>query len=729
MAVTDLTGMAADTELRGLQYKTRSYLFNGRNRMRKCDGLTFNFAGIAGMDFTPALATSGNGPLLGKYRYFVQPVNSRHFNLNGQVVAGIPSALSLEIYANSNSVAVSGIPTHADPQVDYWHVFRNQADAYVDSVEMQVQTFYYVGRVANGNSSFLDDVPDEFLSGLELLRFNQAVPPACQFGELYGERMFLGGFEPVTGTVIFSSDARTITHKEKLVSETGVRLTTSTANGFVVGQTVGVGMTTPDALLDGARVVSQVISSTVFMIEPTTVYATTGSTAAPGLATGYRLQAAVAPPDGMLGAWIRLASDTHRYRVIFQNGSTLITDGPLVPGGSTAYTIYRDPWEVYFTEFGDMEACGLDAFAGLNRRELPGRDHFKGMIAFQGALLVFSPTNIYTIVGKGPQPENVQILPDPLFKGLGCVSGKAICAVDNQAYFMSLRGPCVLDAGASAPRLIGLNLNTDWLDSLDAAEMNLICCGTNGRFVWFSVPVSGGSECSRTFRYDRRGNSWWEETGMFPRFFYTDDGDDGRQGEVYFAQGRLLIQPDSGTKDLVDADISGTLTGKTTLTATDSGTTFPTAAQGLEERVVHFARGLTYLGFRRIISNTNHTLTWSASAAGGGVLALAIGDTYFIGPQRWTWQSKTWEYPGHSKQEDELKLTFESRGAERSVIKTDVLDDVTATVSHESDAQQRSPKLEVNLTNVEYAAILESRNRAVLRHFQVVTTVSEGDQE
>lgn len=580
--MADLTGMDTGARMRGKQYKFRAYCWNGRNRMRKFDGVNWYNSGIARSDFTPSVASIA-GSLTGTYRYYVVPVNSKHFNPLGRVVAGIPSRISAEITVNGAGVRVANIPgTHADSQVDKWYIFRNRSGYYDANLEDEVQDFYYVGSVNVGTTQYDDTTTtDDQLAGAEILRFNQAIPPTFKYGEIYGERMFGCGFDTI---------------------EDG----TATAGGSTVDFT------------------------------------------------------GVSIPDGVVGCWFQKDGEATQYRITARVSSSQVTIDRAFVGTLTngAYRIYRYPWEIYFSEFMDPEAWGPNGEAFRWKREVPGQEPITGIIPFGGSLLVFTATSIYAISGKGPNPEDIKITPDPLFNGLGAVSGDAIFRVDDEVYFLSLRGPAVLRGGA--PQLIGQALDTDWLDCLTATEQALACVGGQDDYVWFCVPRPGETENSRIFRYHRSDGSWWEESGMHPKFFFLDDTDDGQQNRLFFAQGKGVYQPDyspvtfptgapaavyHNQRDMAadgDLVLTGTVTSRTATTLTDSGATFPTTNGGLEQcYVTIYNSDGTIHARRRITSNTGTQLTWSTGyGTGQGDLGNITGYTYAVGARHWLWTTR-----------------------------------------------------------------------------------------
>lgn len=277
--------------------------------------------------------------------------------------------------------------------------------------------------------------------------------------------------------------------------------------------------------------------------------------------------------DGMKGCSFRVNGDDALYVIESVSSATTATIDRVYVGTASGagFTIFREPSEIYFSEFLNVEACGPDSEGLRNKLAVPDKAIITGEITFEGHLLVFSLNSIYGIVGVGPSRTDIQMLTSAIFYGAGAVSGDAVIRVDNEVHFLSRNGPQKLAAfGSSAyvtPDQYGIPLNVDWLDSLTISEMALACAGSDGRDVFYSVPVSGQTLNSKSFRYERSTESWWEETEMCPTRYVRQDGPSGKVDQLYFLQGASIIQPSSGTTDLVTA-----LTGSLTSISKDYGT-------------------------------------------------------------------------------------------------------------------------------------------------------------
>lgn len=270
--------------------------------------------------------------------------------------------------------------------------------------------------------------------------------------------------------------------------------------------------------------------------------------------------------DGCRGCYFQIVGDPQVY-VIDSNTTNQITltgaynttyQGS--PAGAS-YSIFRPSNEINFSEWGDWNGWGRDGEIYRNKRWLPAGVTITGGAVFQGNLLIFTATDIYVIQGQGPNNDDIRILPDPLFRGIGCVSHDTIVHVDNELHWLSWRGPVAIRNGA--PEETGATLNTDWIDTISAANMAGACAGTDDRNIWFSWPslsTAGGTAYnSKTLRYERDTQSWWEETEIHPTLYVRVNSSDGRLDTLHYLQGPWLIRPNFGTTDCVAGPFSGTI--------------------------------------------------------------------------------------------------------------------------------------------------------------------------
>jgi hypothetical protein len=360
-------------------------------------------------------------------------------------------------------------------------------------------------------------------------------------------------------------------------------------------------------------------------------------------------------PDGVLGAWFQKDGEAKKYRIARRTSTTQIKLEEAFVGtlSGANYLISRDNYVIGYTEYLDAEACGRDGEENRYYVEIPEKQRSRGHIVYKGRLLVFTLDRCYWISAiEEDSPDAVAMREDPLWVGVGAVSGDAMCVADGLLYFLSLRGLCVWD-GEGQPKLLD-GLGTNWLDNLAPAQLDFCAVSQDpvtGEIVC-SVPGTGQTENSLEYSFDPATMGFWPDRYTHPGLFTKTRDADGKPILLY-TQGEFIVQRSKGTNDLAPSGtVTGVLTGSTTLSATDSTASFVTTGAGLKEAYIHFFNPLTfaYKGSRRIYSNTGTSVTWSSSGAGGGSLTLATGDRYHIGPVYWSWKTGDVCVPAHAQE-------------------------------------------------------------------------------
>lgn len=732
--VLDLDGMDPSATMRGVQYQNRGFFFNGRNRMRKFDGVDWNLAGITADPFLKPTVTEGD-PDPASYLVTQATVatniatltSAGHPFVNGQSVT-INLDAPFDYYNGVYDVTVPGVGgvntfdyalTHGDAGPD--SVTGKAYDTAALQVGLSGRYRYYIAPVNtlnfNKNGQPVMGVPSDFSDEITVLAHKIVVGniPAT-----HEDPQVTGWYVWRNKSGIFDSGVAEVDQDFFFV-------------GFVpIGETQFIDDTIDDKLSDQDRLRFNLQIPPTFQFGAIFGERMFGAGFKPfaiGAADknsgdGTLIDFSVDVPDGVVGCWFQAAGDPRRYTIIKQTAPKQVQLESEFIGGllDSAYRIYNEPWDIFFSEYEDMEAWGPAGAVFRNKVSVPGHQPVTVLIAYQGNLLAFTPWHIYAIVGKGPDLLDVQIFPDPLYSGLGCVSPDAICLIDNEVYFLTLRGPAVL-RGGGAPELIGGPLRRDWLDSLSNDELLMACAGSDGRHVWFSVPVHGGAGNSKTFRFDRVTQSWFEETGAYPRQFVQEEGDDG-VSVTSFTQGRFLVRPDYGDLDFSGGTYQGAALSHTTTSLTAFGS-FP--ADALEEATVFLFEDGIFKAARRITSASGSTFNWTAAVAfGAGAVTFEIGNIW------WKLRSRLVEVPGHASKNFALHVSLDNPAGGRYVDKTDFVDGIQgAKISIPFFAGGHpigQKKFECSVRDRDYSALFESRTGAAMRQVMLELSVREADK-
>ncbi len=765
MAIT-LSGMDATALWTGVQWADRAYIGNGRNLPRCFDGTAWTLMsiqkynnGVAGnSNFTPTVtdqAIAGN--LIGTYVYYVQPVNSKKKTIAGFNTAGIRSLPSAQISVGTTSagsqILVSGIPaTHADAQVDSWDIYRNIAGDWNSAVGNVGMDFKLIANIPIGTTQYQDNIDDVQLASTFSLRLNCNYAPAAKYMELYGSRIWFAGFDPIsTGTVAKHAASFTLAGSTTAASKT---VTMASTAGVVVGMTVsGTGL---DLY---TYVVSIVVNTSITL---------SVNANATGAGTTLTFDSplvdftSVTLPDGVLGCWFQVTGDVNRYRIVSQVSTTQLTldHGYVGAMPASTYTIFRDPWEIYCTEYQDVEACGPDSEGRRYVFNLPDRKPITGLLTYFDTLLIFTRNDIYMISGQGPHLTDMTLSAHPVYKDVGTPQCRhyggatAVATLGQDIYGLDQnKGPWVMQKGGE-PQFIGYPLLLDWLSGLTDADASIAVCFVKGRryVFYFVTKTTGDTENSKGFRYDIETGNWNEVTGWVPMGAVQDDGDNGYP-DCYMIQAASMFQVYVGTSDIMDQSasaIKGTLTGGSASTATDTGAAFGTSGGGLTEAYVNFfdfsTTPETLVATARILSNTATVLTLQTTGVGAlafvnGYSSLIAGYKYEIGGIWWIWKSKTFEGTPFKNAMAAYNPGVASAGQAMRVFRAYVLFDsalsagATLSLTEFVDGRKRGPHklpadlrvkpFDLNVRATDFALQIESRDGATVRELSVYAAPKE----
>jgi len=731
----DLTGQDGTRTMVGKQYKNRVYCADGRTLPYKYDGVAWTNMGIKKANYpdniilttvvtaNASYSAAGTGQLNGLYVWVLVPVSNKYTTPLGFNIAGIPSYLSTPLTLNAQGADISGIPaTHPDSQVTGWELYRNQAGAWQTGDDAG-QDYKMVAYIPIGTTTFTDNVDDSLLVGQNSVRFNQNFPPAFNCIELYGERLFGAGFDPITtGTATLNT--KTITNKA--LTSNLATITTSGVHGYVVGQIVTVATGSGDPIFDGAHYIVSTPLTTTFTF--TKVNANVTSVAETGTTQVIDF-AGVTLPTGVLGCWFQVTGDSNRYRIIGNYSVTEIAvdrsiGSPTAPALlANTYTIYRDSYQIYFSEYTDVEAWGNDSEGLRNYLEVPGRKNIRGLLTYFGSLLVFSNNDIFVISGQGADRASITMTPHAVYADVGVASQKSIATMKEQIWFLSRDGLYMMQGGGE-PQLISYRILSDWLLKLNDADLSVACVGCQkNRYVYVSVPAnSGDTENGKHYTYDSLLDKWEEETGKHPGGYYADDGDNGFP-DMFYYQGASIFQPLQGSTDVTTTVLTGTVTTvNSTTQITDSAAAFPTTNGGVVEAYIEFFNSNNVSqGRRRISANTATTVSWSATAVGGGALAVTLGWSYRIGHIHWAWKSKTLEDPGHQARAIFLHIVFDSYAspATSHITITEFVDGVARSTQNYMPVDEQTKRFELDSRAHSYAVQVESWDGAAVREISL----------
>ncbi len=494
-------------------------------------------------------------------------------------------------------------------------------------------------------ADYIDSMPDDYLQAQNAMSLNCNYAPSFEIGAVYAERVFGSGFTPI------GTPATAI--KLNIISGAWVTPAVVAIPNGVVGALLAV--TKADGSPDASS--------------PYTIVGL--QTDSGGNVTGLQLDAAY-------------------------NG-----------GAAANGIIYRNPWEIYVSEWCNEQAWGPDGEELRFILNVPNHQAVTALSAFDGALLVFTATAMYAITcAAGAQADFSQfsITPTPVIR-FGTFSQDSVMTMDDGCYFLSEQGPMCLRRGILAsiggasngfrtvvPPQMFEGLNTDWLDGLTAAQLAQCRVGADQRALWIAVPrVTADTEATRIFRLDKLTSSpgradlgsllqtggWWEERFAHVNWYYRDQDSQ----IAYMVSGANMLRLNSGIVDGVApavcstvVECDGTPFGGCDVTLINiGGGSYPYVGA-----YAHFFSGIgnVYLGSRRITvmgytsyNSVNVTrIQWSTGAATGqGALSVPVGTLVQIGSIPWFWLTRTFSEDCHAKTDLVYRMEFERGDAAAQV--------------------------------------------------------------
>lgn len=443
-------------------------------------------------------------------------------------------------------------------------------------------------------------------------------------------------------------------------------------------------------------------------------------------------------PDGLVGCYFKKRGEDRKYTITGLLSSTRLQLDADFEGGLSAenYTIFRDPSEVWPSEFDNPEGHGEEGEVARNKLLVGGpgsKLKTTGIFAAHGVCYVFTLDQVYVIYGT---PGDLRMGTDPVLDGIGCVSHDTIVEVDGTLYWLSLQGPVAYNPNATRSNdalRIGEKLGPDWLEELNVTGIGLAAAGYNEKLhrLKFSVPLSGESVNGKTYVYDVRGNTWWVEPDWNATLYWRDFDSNGEPRLFSAAQRKLYMEDHEGTyvdgvpSGTTTATVTGWVSGTKTITA--SAAAFYTTGYGLEGVWVFVYRKptttspypYTFVGKSKVASNAGTTLVIEDA------LNIQVGDTVYVGAIRFKWKTPIYSHPSKNKRSMEWLLRFamqgESGGSESEVWKLDIPNADAASdyqavqvlsphVQHKLAANQRGPEYQAQFEIVKPGARIAFRS-------------------
>lgn len=318
----------------------------------------------------------------------------------------------------------------------------------------------------------------------------------------------------------------------------------------------------------------------------------------------------------IIGRTFKAASLPDKYRIVRWDSSTTAQLDRPYEGSTNASATYtltdvRDPFTIYYTVplKGNQWPADYE-ITGVTSDDPEG---ITGMISHGGALLVFTPTNIWRLTGDSPETFEVTKVVD----GIGCVSGHTVVALETGLMFLGKDGIYAWD-GYSAPVKISSRPTdggqTDGIDgTIDRiarrhVSLSFAHYDAEERVVRFFVPLDDAVSPSHALVFDLGSRCWSLDDQPGMRSVASVVGADGSTVVIQGDDRSGVWQYGVGTSDgFYGTEPVITISSATTRVLTLSGTPLSGVdAVGLPVWIV-YASGDAVL--RRIVANGSSSVT------------------------------------------------------------------------------------------------------------------------
>lgn len=344
----------------------------------------------------------------------------------------------------------------------------------------------------------------------------------------------------------------------------------------------------------------------------------------------FRLTAGTSPAASAAGAFGTTAdpitidvTDTQLNALTTLAPDTAENDPPVA--GVKALAVYQnrmfaiDSEKLYYSKSGKPEAFDPDFYEYFNKDD--GQKPTGVFTAF-GSLLLWKNNSMYQLSGIEPDTWQIDLI-DPY---IGCASQQSIVFVNGYVYWYSNKGPARWD-GSGAIELIGERYIAPTIsaDTLNLSYLDHVCAAVDlfRQKVLFAVPETGQTRNTRILPFNYRTNGWdsdkWDPFDVASMCVVEDSSGTpwvmmGNYGGRVFKWWNAYLD---GARVLNNAStpltLSGTPTGTTSTTVTDSGATFDTDGAGLKELYLYVTDSAGSRERRRISSNTSTVITVSSA--------------------------------------------------------------------------------------------------------------------
>ena len=218
----------------------------------------------------------------------------------------------------------------------------------------------------------------------------------------------------------------------------------------------------------------------------------------------------------IIGRTLQIASIADKYRIVRWDDETTAQLDRAYEGSTNSTATYtltdvRDPFAIYYSVPLKGNQWPADyQITGVTSDDPEG---ITGMISHGGALLVFTPTNIWRLTGDSPETFEVTKVVD----GIGCVSGHTVVALETGLMFLGKDGVYAWDGYSAPVKISSRPTDSGQADGIDGTidriarrhvSLSFAHYDAEERVVRFFVPLDDAVSPSHALVFDLGSRCW-----------------------------------------------------------------------------------------------------------------------------------------------------------------------------------------------------------------------------
>lgn len=292
--------------------------------------------------------------------------------------------------------------------------------------------------------------------------------------------------------------------------------------------------------------------------------------------------------------------------------------------GTRAYEIrdVRDPFRIHYCEIGLPDQVGGAYF--IDQVLSPDPEGITGLYEAFGALIIFTRTGVWSLVGTGPTSFRLT----NEYEGVGCAGGQSVIYIDGVLYWLGTDGAIYGWGGSGEPLKVssppsqsgevsGIKGTTDRINMRFAHNVVAHYHASTNAVRWF-VPLDDDTTNRNVLVYGVQTGTWGLDTCEDITCVETVADPNGKlrtlAGDIHGQIFELDVEPVSGQGSSDGAygfEPVFTVTSGDVESATGTGASFPTSGVGAAWLPVTHVDASGNLVRARVASNTSTKLNYT----------------------------------------------------------------------------------------------------------------------